>query len=113
MRRGGADGEDKTMAAPILRFAYGGVLFSPFTGCSLDPEKLSAADASVLFVFDGMAGEYTHVSPRLRRQFGADVEEMDIHDLIRQMAVPGAIVFEVDADWNAVTYYGFAPLESQ
>ena len=104
------------MALQRVRTQFEGeFVYSPFTGSRADSvDEGEVPDSSVLFVYYGDAGLYAHMSEAVRdnlrsRGFSQDPEEVSPGDLIEALEIPGAIALEVDAGWNGVNTYGFAP----
>ena len=104
------------MAIPKVRIAFEGEkVFSPFSGKAVEGEKgPNTRDKTLLFVYYGMAGDYAHISKSAREMFAnagvKDPEALSPTSLARRITNPGALLMEVDAGWNGVNYYAFAPL---
>ena len=98
------------MALPVAKIRCLEQIYSPFSGLPAgSEEEPDGTDPTLLFVFNGMAGEYEYVSKRLQGLVDGDVEDVDVEDLVADLSVDGGLVLEVDADWNGVNTYGFAP----
>ena len=104
------------MAIPLLRFAYEGqALFSPFSGKPLlDQAEEYSGDDTLLFFFVGDVNEYAYLSPKVEQlltQAGAKQpsSEMEPAEILKALAIPSAIAFEVDSGWNGVNTIAWAP----
>jgi hypothetical protein len=66
-----------------------------------------------LFVFYGDMGDYAYISKRLREHVAKagvkDPEALRPESLARRTSLAGAMLMVVDAAWNGVNYYAFAP----
>jgi hypothetical protein len=105
------------MAAVVVRFEYEGeTLYSPFSGKRTEsgsgPNK---RDKTLLFVHYGDCGEYGYISRRVREALKpgtkGDPEALAPVALARKLDLPFVLVFEVDAGWNGVNTYAFAPTD--
>lgn len=104
------------MTATIARIKYEGEeMFSPFSGQPVvnelgDPNE---GDPTLLFVGYGMAIDTPYISQRLADQLDITSDDVDVEKLPDMISIDGAFVLEVDAGWNGVNYYGFAPRPDQ
>lgn len=97
------------------RFWFGGeTIFSPLSGKRVvgregEPNR---QDETLLFIHYDRAGESVlgYLSPRVRDALGvaADAEVL-FTDLCRELSIEGALMLEVESEWNGRTFYGFAP----
>ena len=93
----------------------GEFIYSPFTGSPADSgDDSNSPDSSVLFVHYGDAGEYVYIAEAVRdnlrgRGISQDPQEMSPEELAQALEIQGAMVLEVDAGWNGINEYGFAP----
>lgn len=88
-------------------------IFSPYSGLPADGEDgPNESDSTLLFIYSAEVGEYSHVSDLLRGTVDGDVEDLEIEELCERLSGSGMLVLEVDADWNGVNFYGFAPKET-
>ena len=103
------------MSLPVVEFRYSGQVHSPFSGqpAEVNDKGANEADPTLLFVYYGMAAGWSYVSPRLPAEVTRFVDNIEPEDLAESLDVEGAVVFVVDADWNGVNYYGFAPADSE
>lgn len=101
------------MALPIVRIKHDDVaLHSPFSGKRVETDAgVTERDRTLLFVWYGDASLYAHVSKRVRAAIKEDPEELAPKTLARRLSMPGGFVIELDAGWNGINYYAFAPLE--
>ena len=101
------------MPVPSLRFGYEGTVYSPFTGQPAESEEHgpNENDPSLMFAYHGDGGAYGHVSPRLAGRLPEDWEELEPLELAEQLEFENLLVLVVDAGWNGVNYYGYAPLD--
>lgn len=101
------------MPVASVRFAYEGTIHSPFTGQPADFEEggPNENDPSLIFTYHGDGGAYGHVSPRLADRMPEDWEELEPLELAEKLQLESLLVFEVDAGWNGVSYYGYAPVD--
>lgn len=103
------------MAMPAIRFRYVGQVHSPFSGqpTELNGEAPNEADPTLLFVYYGDADAWDHVSPRLPNEVTRLVDNIGPDELAESLDVDGAVMFIVDADWSGISYYAFAPEDSE
>jgi hypothetical protein len=99
------------MPIPIFRTATTESIFSPFSGQPADGDEVAVgSDETLLFQYYGEASCWGYVSARLATLLvGVDIEELEPEELAKKVDIRGAFVIEVDADWNGVNWYGFAP----
>lgn len=90
-------------------------LFSPFSGRPAEGDRgPNTRDKTLLFIYYGDAGEYGHIGKRaveILTQAGVkNIESLSPGALARRLNLPSTLLLEVDAGWNGVNYYAFAPL---
>ena len=104
------------MKVATVRIACEGEIYSPFSGKrtttkSGDPNK---RDKTFLFSHYGNAGLFGHISKRVEEATGKSFEDLEDRDPVRlakAAGIPGTVVFVVDAGWNGIDHYAFAPVE--
>lgn len=104
------------MGMSKVTIQYEGRVFSPFSGKRSDGDDgPNTRDRTLLFVFYGDAGSYAFVSKRCAvaaREAGVkDPEALSPVGLARKLKLSGGLLLEVDAGWNGLNYYAFAPVE--
>ncbi len=99
------------MPLPLVAIEYQGEsVFSPFTGQRIDLDQDLDKDGSVLFVHLGNVGDFAYVSNRVRVALGERTpEDLTPEELCRAIDISGGLVIEVDAGWNGVNTFAFAP----
>jgi hypothetical protein len=97
------------MPIPVKSINSEEQVLSPFSGLPADGENgPNESDPSLLFVQYGDAG-LAYCSDRFRSLLVADPEEIKVEDIPASCSIEGAIILEVDAGWNGLNHYGFAP----
>lgn len=104
------------MSIPVVKFTYEGErLHSPFTGKKVFSDQGFKPDKTVLFYYCGQSGEWDHVSDRARAALEGvskkPVEDLSPETVCRKLTVPGALCYEVNAEWNGIYWVAFAPVE--
>jgi hypothetical protein len=98
------------MAIPIVATRYEGRVYSPFTGKPAESDDgPNIGEESLLFIYIGGAGEYSLISERLAQSLSGKPDELEPQELAEKIGIEGAFILEVDAGWNGVNSYGFAP----
>lgn len=100
------------MPVAVIHMEYEGPLFSPFSGIRVDAED-AESDGTLLFMFFGDSGEYGHISrelAELAKARGISVSDEEPEVLLRKLEIPGAIAIVIDAGWNGINTYCFAPV---
>ncbi len=103
------------MAIPVVSIKFEGEkLYSPFSGQAVqDDGEWNESDDTFLFSFLGTPGLFGHVSSRLHEALGTkdehDLEDMEPNEIAKKLAIDGAFMLEIDAGWNGINYYSFAP----
>ena len=59
-----------------------------------------------------MTGDFAYLSDSVKAAFIGQSEEPELEEVLEAIGIEGAIAIEVDADWNGVNIYGFAPISS-
>jgi hypothetical protein len=103
------------MPLPTVEFAYEGTIYSPFSGLPADSEEEgpNENDPTLLFTYYGGASTYGYVSPRLANILEDEWEDEHPLDIAPGLHIEGGLIVSVDASWNGVNCYGFAPAESE
>jgi hypothetical protein len=56
---------------------------------------------------------FGYISTRLHEALGTkdenDLEATEPKEIANKLTIDGALILEVDAGWNGIDYYGFAP----
>jgi hypothetical protein len=98
------------MPTPITKTHCLSQVYSPFSGMPADGDDgPNEKDPTLLFVWYGCSGQFEYISERLQTVGGEDFD--DVSEVCKAIDIKGAIVLEVDTDWNGINYYGFAPTE--
>jgi hypothetical protein len=101
---------------PIASIAinYEGTIHSPFSGLPADTDDgPNEADPTLLFTYYGFSGSYGFLSMRLADRLPADVDDLEPLEFADKLQFDNLVVLVVNAEWNGVNYYGFAPAEDE
>jgi hypothetical protein len=100
---------------PVFKLKHEGQFHSPFTGKKILSEDGFKKDRSLLFYFEGEVGEWDYISTRVRDavQGPKKLEDLTPQGLCRKLNIPGAVCFELDANWNGLRWLAFAPPEEE
>ncbi|OKH76419.1 hypothetical protein EB72_01435 [Mycobacterium sp. SWH-M1] len=103
------------MALPAVEFRYLDQIHSPFSGipAGLDDEGVNHEDPTLLFVYCGDVSEWSYVSPRFPSEFTRFIDNVEVDEVAQSLDIDGAVLLVVDADWNGIDYYAFAPADSE
>lgn len=100
------------MPVASVSFTYEGTIHSPFSGLPADTDDgPNGADPTLVFTYHGDGGSYGLLAARLADRFPDDVEELEPLELAEQLQLENLIVLIVDAGWNGISYYGYAPAD--
>ena len=86
-------------------------IFSPYSGLPSDGENGPREnDETLLFVHYGDAGDSgLYISERLIKLLNGDIDNISIEKIESTITLEGAFVLKIDAGWNGINSYGFAP----
>ena len=103
-----------TKRAPLtkIKVAFEGeTVFSPFSGKpAFKGSDYNAKDPTLLLVHTGDAGSYGYVCERLLA--GRDLDDVERKSpaaLCKEAGVSNVVLLEIDAGWNGIDTYAFAP----
>ena len=107
------------MAVSKVRISWEGhgPLYSPFSGRPTETDSgPNEGDQTLLFVHYGMVDDYAYVSERATRELAKagvrDAESLAPTNPAQRLKLSATLIVQVDAGWNGVYCYCFAPLES-
>lgn len=93
-----------------IKLKIEGTVYSPFSGLPAESEDgPNESDDSLVLIYYGDASDYGYVSPRITSECGEAITELDPSELIEKLNLENVVSFEVDANWNGVNTYVFAP----
>jgi len=100
----------------VISIAYQDQIYSPFSGQPADGEDgPNERDTTLLFIFYGDAGEYAYISEQFRREANikgiGEIDEVEPETLAKQVPIENSMLLKVNAAWNGINWYCFAPPE--
>jgi len=103
------------MPLPVVEVKYEGQeLYSPYSGKRVETANgPNTRDSTLLFVHYGDACDYAYINNRVRKILETkrlkNLEQLSPATLAKRLDIEGGFVLRVDAGWNGINQYGFAP----